>query len=86
MRYYRRTNNMQGSVMTHLHRLAPIIFCAGVLAGCGGSNSEPQEPPKVEDTAFGDMVGTMDKARGVQDTVDAQKQQTDQQINAAEGQ
>lgn len=85
MRYYRRTNNMQGSVMTHLQRFAPILVCACFLAGCGGS-AEPPEPPKVEDTAFGDMVGTMDRARGVQDTVDAQKQQTDQQIDAAEGQ
>ncbi len=85
MRYYRRSNNMQGSVMTHLHRLALVSLCACVFAGCG-SSSEPPEPPPVEDTAFGDMVGTMDKARGVQDTVDAQKQQTDQQIDAAEGQ
>ena len=85
MRYYRRTNNMQGSVMTYLRRFALVTLCACSFAGCG-SSSEPSEPPAVADTAFGDMVGTMDKARGVQDTVDAQKQQTDQQIDAAEGQ
>ena len=71
--------------MTNMLRLGLAMICATLLLGCG-SSSEPPEPPPVKDTAFGDMVGTMDKARGVQDTVDAQKQQTDQQIDAAEGQ
>ncbi|HEY6644712.1 hypothetical protein [Povalibacter sp.] len=70
--------------MTDLQRLGLATLCACFLAGCG--SSERPEPPPVEDTAFGEMVGTIDKAHGVQDTVDAQKQQTDQQIDAAEGQ
>ncbi len=82
MRYYRRSNNMQGSVMTHLHRLALVSLCACMFVGCGSSS----EPPPVQETVFDDMTGTLDKARGVQDTVDAHKQQTDRQLDAAEGQ
>ncbi len=34
------------------------------IAGCGGGEPEPEkEPMKVEDTVFGDLVGTQDKAR-----------------------
>ena len=47
------------------------IFAIGTLtavitlAGCGGSDepAEKEEPMKVEDTAFGPLVGTQDKAR-----------------------
>jgi len=70
---------------TTLQRIGLATICVCLLAACGGS-PQPQEPPPVEDTAFGAMVGTMDKARGVQDTVDAQKQQTDRQLDVAEGQ
>lgn len=58
-----------------------------VLGGCGSSaeHEAPPEPPPVKDTAFGDMVGTMDKARGVQDTVDTHKQDLDSQMRSAEG-
>jgi nitrous oxide reductase accessory protein NosL len=65
--------------------LAAIAFLA--LHGCGSSSEQtaPAEPPPVKDTAFGDMVGTMDKARGVQNTVDAQKQDLDRQLQSAEG-
>jgi hypothetical protein len=47
------------------------IFAIGTLtavvtlAGCGGSDepAEKEEPMKVEDTAFGPLVGTQEKAR-----------------------
>ena len=47
------------------------IFAIGTLtavvtlAGCGGSDesAEKEEPMKVEDSAFGPLVGTQDKAR-----------------------
>ena len=39
-------------------------FAALAIAGCGKSEPGPEEPPmKVEDTVFGDLVGTQDKAR-----------------------
>lgn len=59
-----------------------------MLAGCGrdADREQDREPPPVKDTAFGDMVGTMDKARGVQDTVDAHKNDLDEQLKSQEGQ
>jgi hypothetical protein len=70
-------------LMTHV-RLFAAVGCALVLAGCG--RDADHEPPPVKDTAFGDMVGTMDKARGVQDTVDAHKSELDEQLKSQEGQ
>lgn len=57
------------------------------LSACGpGHDDAPaHEPPPIKDTAFGAMVGTIDKAKGVQDTVDAQKRATDSQVRANEG-
>lgn len=84
-RYYSAGATGANNIMMNLQR---TILTAAVLCILGGCNSRPQppaEPPPVKDTAFGDMVGTMDKARGVQDTVDAQKQALDQQLNASEG-
>jgi hypothetical protein len=73
--------------MNHPQRIVCVAITLCVLGGCGGS-AEPEarpEPPPVEDTAFGDMVGTMDRARGVQDTVDTHKQELDRQMQSAEG-
>jgi hypothetical protein len=33
------------------------------FAGCGGEPEPEKEPMKVEDTVFGDLIGTQDKAR-----------------------
>jgi hypothetical protein len=40
----------------------------------------------VEETAFGEMVGTIDKAQSVEDTVMQQKEDTDRAIQESEGQ
>lgn len=42
-----------------------VTMAAALTAGCGGSDEpEPeQKPMKVEDTAFGPLIGTQDKAR-----------------------
>lgn len=72
-----------------LPRLVWSVVAAGAAlasSACGPKHEpKPAEPPPVKDTAFGDMVGTMDRARGVQDTVDAQKKQMDDQVRANEG-
>jgi hypothetical protein len=68
-------------------RISLAAICVLVLGACGGGAepAAPPDPPPVKDTVFGDMAGTMDKARGVQDTVNAQKQELDRQVQAAEG-
>jgi hypothetical protein len=57
------------------------------LAGCGGGEPEPEkEPMKVEDTVFGDLVGTQDKARDrTNAAMDGHREALEKQIEADEG-
>ncbi len=68
------------------------IWLAGALAmlataGCGSSEPETEKPPiKVEDTVFGDMVGTQDKARDrTNAAVETRKAALEAQIRESEG-
>ncbi|HEY4366420.1 MAG TPA: hypothetical protein VGN07_04240 [Steroidobacteraceae bacterium] len=70
---------------TH-QRVLLVAIAATLLTACG-SNKQPEAapaPPPVKETVFKDMAGTLDKARGVQDTVDAQKAAQDNAIRAEE--
>ncbi|HEU4601335.1 MAG TPA: hypothetical protein VFS24_05180 [Steroidobacteraceae bacterium] len=62
-----------------------VAFISCCCAACG-SHEEPKQPdpPPVKDTVFGDMVGTMDKARSVQDTTLKQKEDMDRQLEQQE--
>lgn len=55
-----------------------------VLYACG-NDAPPEPPPPVSETVFGDAVGTMDRARAVQDVTQAQKQALDAAIQQSEG-
>lgn len=68
------------------------IWLAGALAmlataGCGSSDPETEQPPvKVEDTVFGDLVGTQDTARDrTNAAVDTHKAALEAQIRESEG-
>lgn len=64
------------------------MLVAVMLGGCSSDSEDTEataEPLAVEDSAFGDMVGTMDKARSVEDTLDAHKQEMDRQLRINEG-
>ena len=63
-------------------------IAALAMAGCGKSEPEPDEQPmKVEDTVFGDLVSTQDKARDRTDAaVEAHKAALDAQIRESEDQ
>jgi hypothetical protein len=56
------------------------------MAGCGKSESQPEQPPmRVEDTVFGDLVGTQDKARDrTNAAVEAHKAALEAQISESE--
>ncbi len=71
----------------HIRLTAALAATLLAVTGCGSSEppAAPPPPPAVKDTAFGDMVGTMDRARGVQDTVQQQKEAADKAIENAEG-
>jgi len=62
------------------------MFAVLATAGCSESEPEPEEPPmKVEETVFGDLVGTQDKARDrTNEAVDAHRAALEAQINESE--
>ncbi len=64
------------------------LFAVLAMAGCGSSEPEPEKPPmKVEDTAFGDLISTQDKARDrTNAAVEQHKAALDAQISASEDQ
>jgi hypothetical protein len=64
-----------------------LLAIALPLGGCGsGGENEPEEPPmKVEDTAFGDLVGTQDQVRDrTNAAVDLHRESLDSRIEADE--
>jgi hypothetical protein len=69
--------------MNAAHRSLAQLFIVFGLAACGGAQ-EPSQPLPVEDTVFGDAVGTMDKARAVEQTLQQEKQAHDRALDAAE--
>jgi hypothetical protein len=69
-------------------RVLLALVVSLTLAGCGG-NSQPSSPqPKAETpkrkTVFDPLVGTLDRAKGVQQTVNDQAAEQRRQIEEAE--
>ncbi len=68
--------------------LAFGVLSAALAAGCGG-NEEPEEeepPMKVEDTVFGDLIGTQDKARDRSNAaVELHRESLDKRLEQDEG-
>lgn len=60
-----------------------IAFVTAMLAACG-SKPESAPPPPVEDTAFGDMAGAMDRARAVEDSLQEHKEALDRTLQQNE--
>jgi hypothetical protein len=63
--------------------VSPLVSLG--MTGCGSKSEAPseptQEPMPVKDSAFGDMVGTMDKARAVEDTTMQHKKEIDRVLD-----
>ncbi len=64
-----------------------LVAIALQFSGCGSSEPEPEEPPmKVEDTAFGELIGTQDKVRDAANAaVDTHREALDSRLEADEG-
>jgi hypothetical protein len=64
-----------------------LLAIALQLSGCGSSEPEPEEPPmKVEDTAFGELIGTQDKVRDAANAaVETHREAMDSRLEADEG-
>jgi hypothetical protein len=67
-------------------KLAILSTIAFTVAGCGGGepadSSEPAEPPRP--TVFDPLTSTIDRAQGVQQTVDEQAAEQRRRIEDAE--
>lgn len=61
------------------------IWLLLALGACGSKTEPPKEPPPVQETVFGDLVGTMDKARSVEATTLQHKEELDRSLEEAEG-
>ena len=62
-----------------------LVSMSGLLAACGSHEDAKQpDPPPVRDTAFGDLVRAEDKARGVQDSLEKQKEERDRRMEQQE--
>ena len=73
----------------HKTRLALPLAALLAMAGCGGGDDREQEPEepamKVEDTVFGDLVGTQDKVRDrTNAAMDKHREALESGIQAAE--
>jgi hypothetical protein len=85
MRYYAAMLG-RGAAMTTIRQSCGAIVATVLLAACGAADDDARPaPPPVKDSAFGDMVGTMDRARGVQDTTLQHKDDLDRELQQQEG-
>lgn len=68
-------------------RRAGLLLIALALSACGQQEAQPEEPPlAVEDTVFGDLVGTQDKARDrTNAAIETHREALESQLEAAEG-
>jgi hypothetical protein len=65
-----------------------MLAVAVALAGCGAPDEagEEEEPMKAEDTAFGPLIGTQDKARDRADAaVDVHRENMTRRLEEDEG-
>jgi hypothetical protein len=75
-----------------MRTLIAAASLTALLAGLCGCGSDDPPPPKekrapmaVEDTVFGDMIETQDRARSVEDTNFEHKRQMDEAIDDQSG-
>jgi hypothetical protein len=57
-----------------------LLLAALALVACG----PPDPPPAPEDTVYGDQIKALDKARAVEDDVQARKRELDERMKKAE--
>ena len=66
-------------------RKAYVLAVALVVAGCGASDepAQPEQPAPRRETVFDPLTSTIDRAQGVQQTVDEQAAAQRRQIEEA---
>lgn len=65
-------------------RVQALLTVASIaMAACGSRTSTGDKPMDVKDTVFRDQVQAVEKAKGVQDTVNQQKANMDKALDKA---
>lgn len=64
--------------------ILPLAALVALSAACSQSAAPPPPPPQKQKTVFDDQLKAIDKAKGVQQTVDQQKAETDKRLEQAE--
>jgi len=70
--------------MPAAHRSLAALAVMLLVTACGASSDTEREPTPVKDAPLGDMVGTMDKARAVENTTMQHKEDLDRAIDSQE--
>jgi hypothetical protein len=79
---------VQGGAEVRVYMTIGVMAIALQFAGCGGSDEpeKKEEPMKVEDTAFGPLIGTQDKARErTNAAVEQHRESLDRRLDEDEG-
>ena len=66
-----------------MRTLIPVLVCAQLCA-CGKHEAPEHEVMPVQDTVFAPQMQALDKAKAVQQTLDAQQEKTAQALQDAE--
>lgn len=65
-------------------RIATALLATLFLAGCGSAEPPPAPPAETPPTVFDPLVGTLERAQGVQQTVDDQAAEMRRRLEEAE--
>ena len=75
--------------MSQINRTISAALVAFAMTACVSSEDEAQRPPppKVEDTVFGDMVATKDRAKqGAEQAMEQRQKELDEAMKKQEAQ
>ena len=75
--------------MSQINRTISVALVAFAMTACGSSEDDAQRPPppKVEDTVFGDMVATKDRAKqGAEQAMEQRQKELDEAMKKQEAQ
>jgi len=73
--------------MSPMQRTISVLLVAFAMTACGSSDEEAQRPPppKVEDTVFGDLVATKDRAKqGAEQAMDQRQKELEEAMKRQE--
>ena len=67
-----------------MRKLAPVLMIATALMmfACSHKDKAPEKPMDAKDTVFGSDIKALEKAKGVQDTLNKDKANLDKSVDA----